>query len=86
MDWLKKAIDEAGGLKEVARKSGISFSLLKSIYRGQRTVTTESADKLRPVLAVADTIWLETLLARPHRKRPTATPAVDHDTTSSAAA
>lgn len=69
MDWFRQAIDEAGGVKKVAAAAGMSASLLKSVYRGQRQITTETVNKLRPIVGVDDGVWFSALIARPHRKR-----------------
>lgn len=68
MDWLRKAIKDAGGFKVVAAASGISEPHLYSLCRrpgqaGYRPMSLTAAKKLAPVLPrVGKARWKDAVL------------------------
>ena len=69
MEWLREAIDRAGGCKALAQKTGLSRAHLKNIYRAVRPLTPETVDTLQPHLDVSADVWFAALKARPNRRR-----------------
>lgn len=93
MDWLRKAIREHGGFRQVATLSGISEPHLYSICRkpglaGARPLTRAVAQRLAPVLTrVPRQQWRDALLGdlfTPKRRRGT-DETVDTSTTEASA-
>lgn len=66
--WFQQAVDDAGGMKVVAEKSGLSQSHLKNLYRHVRPLTVDSVNALEPVLGVTSEVWQAALKAKPPRK------------------
>ena len=59
MDWLKTAIEDAGGVPAVAEAAGVSEEHLYNILARRKRITPRVAAKLAPVLSgVARACWV----------------------------